>query len=419
MEIIKIKKDQFFEEQVKSIKLTNKYTCDIQVEDVHHYILQNGIVSHNSSVFVGQVSNGIQPVFMQQYTRWVTMTSEQKEQLGIDYPKTQLGQWYETQVFKAALRGNQQILRGQFNGVVYQIDKSRGMVKPMKVMDYGYRMVKQLGLSQKGLVDINKLKVQDHINMLATSAKYINQNQSKTINIPQDYTYQQFKDVYLDAWRKKIKGVTTYRAGTMTAVLQDTKKIKTVDSEMSQLQKLYRKKGDQVILSDVVVPNKSYALQYKVKDKNKKKWYFTIPCADKELTKPFAIFIRTNHRESNQVTDMVINALQKLILQSGVREQLVSQQRQKYNGQSNVDKIGRALGMALRHNIKINKIVQVLQQYNDGLSTLMFNIKKVLSSFIKDGTKIQGKQCQNCGQATLVYQAGCSTCSSCGFSKCS
>ena len=421
MEIIKIKKDQFFEEQVKSIELTNNYTCDIQVEDVHHYILQNGIVSHNSSVFLGQVSNGIEPVFMQEYTRWVSMTQEQKEALGVQYPEPTLGEWFETDIFKATLRGNEQILRGTINGTTYQIDKGRGMIKPMKVMDYGYRQIKQLGLSQEGLVDINQLSVQDHINMLAASAKYVNQNQSKTINIPQKYSYQQFKDVYMQAWRKKIKGVTTYRAGTMTAVLQDTKNIKTdtEQEEIIQLEKLFKKTKENVILSDVKLPNKSYALQYKIKDKNKKKWYFTISCADKELTRPIAIFIRTNNKQSSEVTDMVINSMQKLLLDAGIREQLVVQQRKKYQGQSNIDKIGRAIGMALRHNIQISKIVQTLQQHNDGLSTLLFNIRKVLSGFIKDGTKIDNKKCQNCGETSLIYQGGCSTCSTCGHSKCS
>jgi len=55
--------------------------------------------------------------------------------------------------------------------------------------------------------------------MLEASARYINQNQSKTINIPENYSFEQFKNVYYDAWNRNIKGITTYRAGTMAAVL--------------------------------------------------------------------------------------------------------------------------------------------------------------------------------------------------------
>jgi hypothetical protein len=59
---------------------------------------------------------------------------------------------------------------------------------------------------------------------------------------------------------------------------------------------LFTEKNGTVILSDVKIPDVSYALQYKIKDKYKKKWYFTLSFADKSLTKPFALFIRTNNR---------------------------------------------------------------------------------------------------------------------------
>lgn len=393
----------------------------------------------NSSVFTGQVSNGIQPVFMKEYTRWVTMTDQQVEQLQHRHenyqmnkftsgyqlqnhiyqkiPNPKLGQWYQTAIFKFADRGNEQILRGQIDGTTYQIDKNRGLIKPMQVIDYGWKYVKQNIQSSHydWCVTTNELTVEDHINMLATSAKYINQNQSKTINIVEDYSYQQFKNVYISAWRKKIKGVTSYRAGTMTVVLEQKKKLQ---EQQTQLEKLFKGNNGDIIFQDVKLPEKSYALQYKVKDKYKKKWYFTISFADKELTKPFAFFIRTNNRESNEVADLVIQSMQELLISLGIREELIADQRQKYKDQTNVDKIGRAIGMALRHNIPIVKIVETLNTYNDGLSTLMFHVKKILSGFIKDGTKVAGGNCEICGSTELVYQSGCSTCNNCGSSKC-
>lgn len=440
-EKILIKKDssQFEQKLISKIQMLEDYTYDIQVEDQHHYILDNGIISHNSAIFAGQVSNGIQPVFMKEYTRWVTMTDQQVEQLQHrhqDYqmdkftsgyelqnhiyqkiPNPKLGQWYQTAIFKFAERGNEQILRGQVDGVIYEIDKNRGLIKPMQVIDYGWKYVKENIQSENydWCVTTNELTVEDHINMLATSAKYINQNQSKTINIVEDYSYQQFKNVYTSAWRKKIKGVTSYRAGTMTVVLEQKKKLQ---EQQTQLEKLFKGNNGDIIFQDVKLPEKSYALQYKVKDKNKKKWYFTISFADKELTKPFAFFIRTNNRQSNEVADLVIQSMQELLISLGIREDLIADQRQKYKDQTNVDKIGRAIGMALRHNIPIVKIVETLNTHNDGLSTLMFHVKKILSGFIKDGTKVAGGNCEICGSTELVYQSGCSTCNNCGSSKC-
>lgn len=419
-----VKQENLKQQKIISITRTSNNTYDIQIQQDHHYILQNGIISHNSSLFSGQVSNGIEPVFMKQYTRWVVVTDGQKQQIKLSLqeqqkdpriPNPQLGQWFETQVFELSKRGDQQILRGQIDGKIYQIDKNRGLVKSMQIRDYGWNYILQNQLSDEGVVQIDELTVQQHLNMLAASGKYINQNQSKTINIPQDYSYQDFKNVYMQAWKRKIKGITTYRAGTMTAVLQ---KKQTDQDYQSELQRLYKQNQDGVIFSDVKIPDTSYALQYKVKDKNKKKWYFTMCFADKDYTIPFALFIRTNNRQSTQVTDSLIKSMQNLLLSAGIKQQLIEVQRQKYAGQTNVDKIGRAIGMALRHNVPLVDIVDTLQTQADGLSTLLYHIKRILSQYIKDGTKVQDKTCQQCGMDTLVYQGGCQTCSNCGNSRC-
>jgi len=45
-------------------------------------------------------------------------------------------------------------------------------------------------------------------------------------------------------------------------------------------------------------------------------------------------------------------------------------------------------------------------------------VARTLKKYIKDGQKVTGQQCPNCGNTDLVYQDGCVSCS-CGWSKCS
>lgn len=399
-------------------ELPISYKVKREIEDIG--CMRNSVRSANAptgtiAIFAGQVSNGIEPVYMKQYIRWMIVTQDEIQQLlqkheDLIIPNPFNGEWFETDVFKFKHKGNQQVLQGTIDNQLYQIDKSRGLIKAILVQDYGWKYVKQHNLSQKGVVETKDLTVSDHINMLATSAKYVDQNQSKTINIPEDYPYEDFKKVYMQAYKKGIKGVTTYRAGTMASVLEEKK-------EENNLEQLY-KQDQNVILSDVKLPDKTYALQYKIKDKNKKKWYITLSFIDKELTIPVAIFIRTNSKQSTQITDKIIQSLQKLLLNSGIRKQLVQEQKLKCENQSNVDKIGRFIGMALRHNIPINKIVDILQINSDGLSTLSFHIRKILSQYIKNGTRVEGKKCPQCDSDNLVYQDGCVTCLNCGYGKC-
>jgi ribonucleoside-diphosphate reductase alpha chain len=51
--------------------------------------------------------------------------------------------------------------------------------------------------------------------------------------------------------------------------------------------------------------------------------------------------------------------------------------------------------------------------------SFLFQIKKFLSSFIKDGEKVEGEKCADCGSTNVVYEEGCKRCNNCGSSKCS
>ena len=47
--------------------------------------------------------------------------------------------------------------------------------------------------------------------MVAAVAPYVDTSISKTVNVPEDYPYEEFQDLYLDAWKSGLKGLATYR----------------------------------------------------------------------------------------------------------------------------------------------------------------------------------------------------------------
>ncbi len=60
----------------------------------------------------------------------------------------------------------------------------------------------------------------DHLEMLKVLAPYVDAAISKTVNVPADYSFDDFKGIYLDAWKAGLKGITTYRPnGEIGAVL--------------------------------------------------------------------------------------------------------------------------------------------------------------------------------------------------------
>ena len=413
----------------KTLDLSEEFKKEIEsIGEMRNSHRSANAPTGNMSIYSGVVSGGIEPVFLQEYVRWAIVPEHDRAELkkqGLTFPEAPKGEWFETDIFKFTKRGTDDILKGSFNGVEYEIDKNRGLTKASLVTDYGWEYVKEnftkseiAEMTEKGVfATTDNLGVDDHINTLKIIAKYTDMSSSKTINIPADYPYEEFKHIYLDSWKSGIKGITTYRDGTMTAVLE--KKQETREQQ-AELEHIFSGAKDGIILDDVKLPNECHSKLYIIKDRNKKKWYVNIAFADHSLTRPFALFVNTNSKESNEVAEETIESLMKLATSKGIKKNLIDDQLEKYLGQTNVTKIARAIGFLLRHNIAIIDIVDVLDEGNYPISSFTFHVKRLLKQFIKDGTSVSGKngKCPQCG-GTMIFLEGCILCKDCSWSRCS
>ena len=99
----------------------------------------------------------------------------------------------------------------------HEVDRTlmtEGGPKIIKLKDYVYATH---GLSSETTED---LTVDDHLKMQVAIQPYIDSAVSKTINIGDNVTFDEFKDVYVRGWRGKLKGVTTFRlAGKRYGIL--------------------------------------------------------------------------------------------------------------------------------------------------------------------------------------------------------
>jgi ribonucleoside-diphosphate reductase alpha chain len=87
------------------------------------------------------------------------------------------------------------------------------------VEDHAWRLYRHLGGDVEHLpaafVTALELSALDHMRMVAAVAPYVDSAISKTVNVPEDYPYEKFKDLYLEAWKAGLKGVTTYRPNSV------------------------------------------------------------------------------------------------------------------------------------------------------------------------------------------------------------
>jgi ribonucleoside-diphosphate reductase alpha chain len=98
-----------------------------------------------------------------------------------------------------------------------------GGVQDYAVEDHAYRLYQQAGGDIDNLpahwVTALDIAALDHMRMLAAVQPFIDTGISKTVNVPADYPFSAFKDLYLEAWRHGLKGLATYRPNLITGVV--------------------------------------------------------------------------------------------------------------------------------------------------------------------------------------------------------
>ena len=103
--------------------------------------------------------------------------------------------------------------------------ESDGSTSEYAVEDHAWRLYRELGGNVDKLPDyfVNALEISaaNHIAMMETVQPFVDTAISKTVNVPADYRYEEFKDLYQQAWRAQLKGLATYRPNAILGSVLD------------------------------------------------------------------------------------------------------------------------------------------------------------------------------------------------------
>jgi len=398
---------------------------------IHQYGLRNSQIltvapTGNLSIYAGCISGGIEPVYELDYFRWVIANHRAKSLLeGKTFPSWESGEWFETDDFKFQMRGDDQVLISKCGNIM--IDKNRGLTEKIQVYDYAYKIINE-NYSDEVIDDYrdsgvfacaNDLTAQEHLDTFILLSKHIDNSISKTINLPSDYPVGDFDQLYRKLWREGGRGVTTYREGTMMAVLETKKEKETNEKTAKKEQKEFFKEWKEHERGEVVPHQVDLPSEYPMKGRKivseGKKWYVSMSYKDKSMKRPFAIFVSTNHREPEVTTFGTIEALHELAEAEGIAIEHIEDNDKKCSGQNNVNKISRTISLLLRHNVKIEKIVKTLDTLDIPISSLVYRLKKLLMEYVF--TMTNGKKCPICDEK-MIFIEGCVKCSECSYSEC-
>jgi ribonucleoside-diphosphate reductase alpha chain len=106
-----------------------------------------------------------------------------------------------------------------FSLVYYRnmIKEGRKTKERVPVYSYEYLLYRELNgdVSVEDLPDYfdsaQNIDIKAHVDIQAAAQKWVDSSISKTINVPTDYPFEKFKDIYSYAYQKGLKGCTTFR----------------------------------------------------------------------------------------------------------------------------------------------------------------------------------------------------------------
>lgn len=323
------------------------------------------------SLYAGNVSSGIEPVFAYAYTRKVL----QKD-----------GSRTEEEVVDYAV----QLWRDKFG------DK--------ELPDY--------------FVNAQTLEPAAHVRMQAAAQKWIDSSISKTINCPEDIDFESFKDVYMQAWDTGCKGCTTYRPNDVTgSVLTVSESDEKAPGE--QPADHVADSGEVIYMSEPLErPQSLEGATYKLKwPDSEHAIYLTVnDVIINGHRRPFEVFINSKNMEHYAWTLALTRMISAVFRRGGDVSFVVEELKAVFDPRGGawmegqyIPSILAAIGGVLeRHMIAIGFIE------GEGMGLKSDPQAEVMAV----GGAPRGKPCPSCGEYGLQMVEGCMTCNSCGYSKC-
>jgi len=348
----------------------NMQAMDDDVRDaIREYGIRNALLTSIAptgtiSLYAGNVSSGIEPVFAYAYTR-----------------------------------------------KVLQKDGSR---TEEEVVDYAVRLWREL----KGdaplpdyFVNAQTLPPLDHVRMQAAAQKWIDSSISKTINCPEDISFEDFKEVYMEAWDSGCKGCTTYRPNDVTGSVLSVNSGSEAAPEVDE--------GAEVVYLTEPLdrPASLEGATYKVKwPGSEHALYITInDIIISGHRRPFEVFINSKNMEHFAWTVALTRMISAVFRRGGDVSFVVEELKAVFDPRGGAWVEGRYIpsilaaigGVIERHLVAIGFIA------GEGMG-----LKSDPHAEIVSMGAPRGKSCSSCGSYELRMVEGCMTCADCGFSKC-
>ena len=262
-------------------------------------------------------------------------------------------------------------------------------------------------------VNAQTLAPLDHVKMQAAAQKWIDSSISKTINCPEDINFDDFQDVYMQAYETGCKGCTTYRPNDVTGSVLSV-------SESSEAVPEADQGADVIYMAEPLDrPQTLEGNTYKLKwPDSEHAIYVTVnDVIINGHRRPFEVFINSKNMEHFAWTVALTRMISAVCRRGGDVSFVVEELKAVFDPRGGAWVQGKYIPSILA------AIGGVLEQHMIAIGFLEGE-GMGLKEDPKAGQQIvnlnesRGKACPSCGQFDMQMVEGCMTCRSCGHSKC-
>ncbi|QFT79901.1 Ribonucleoside-diphosphate reductase NrdZ [Roseovarius sp. THAF27] len=341
-------------------------------EDVRAAVAEHGIrnalltsvaPTGTISLYAGNVSSGIEPVFAYSYTRKVLQKDGSRtEEEVVDYA---VQMWRET-------KGDAEL--------------------------------------PEYFVNAQTLEPQAHVKMQAAAQKWVDSSISKTINVPADIGFEAFKEVYMQAWDTGCKGCTTYRPNDITG------SVLSVESEDKVPMPV--EGGEVVYMSEPLDrPTELEGATYKLKwpDSSHAIYVTVNDIVLDGRRRPFEVFINSKNMEHFAWTVALTRMISAVFRRGGDVSFVVEELKAVFDPRGGAWMNGKYIPsmLAAIGGVLENHMINIGFLEGEGLG-----LKEDPTANVVNLEAPRGPACPSCGSYDMRKVEGCLTCASCGHSKC-
>ena len=320
------------------------------------------------SMYAGNVSSGIEPIFAPQYERKITLPDGTKG--------TEVVSTYSVELF----------LR---NGG--------------KIGDEWWTQYMRC---------VSDLSPKDHVVMQSAAQKWIDSSISKTVNCPEDISYEDFKDVYMTAYEGGCKGCTTYRPNDVTGSVLSV----PTEKPKEQLPALNEDQPT-IHIHDGIIdrPDAVDGTTYKIRWKGDAIYVNLTSLPVNGVNMPFEIFITSKNLEHQAWTSGLTRMISAVFRRGGDVSFVPKELLEVYDPKGGQYIQGEYVPSILA---LIGKTIQEHMRRTGYQSTPEKDTPDPEEEAHQTSSFTVPDQCPVCKGFNMIKVSGCPTCQDCGHSKC-